>query len=242
MADGTWTSAQVGASVFAAGTVEPGPNIRGGRVPFFSGRMRDMATRWRYGNLIANTFSTLSPTGTAPTSPPSVDAGYSGGGMFSSLDWRRHLHEWEAATDNMITPQEESAAAVAAMRAFTPREQHHFLGNWDFYMTRCRAGGFHGVQALRGMTPWEANLPVQIRFIDALGITWPSVEYGSGNLDLRPMVRNAPQAGRDGVRGAFFQSIFERVCDDSTIVTAANDLALPAAERDRWIESERAIF
>jgi hypothetical protein len=242
MADGTWTSAQVGASVFAAGTVEPGPNIRGGRVPFFSGRMRDMATRWRYGNLIANTFSTLSPTGTAPTSPPSVDAGYSGGGMFSSLDWRRHLHEWEAATDNMITPQEESAAAVAAMRAFTPREQHHFLGNWDFYMTRCRAGGFHGVQALRGMTPWEANLPVQIRFIDALGITWPSVEYGSGNLDLRPMVRNASQAGRDGVRGAFFQSIFERVCDDSTIVTAANDLALPAAERDRWIESERAIF
>ena len=90
--------------MFAAGSVESGPNIRGGRVPFFSGRMRDMATRWRYGNQIANTFSTITPCGTAPMSPPSVDATYSGGGMFSSLDWKRHLHEWEAATDNLIIP------------------------------------------------------------------------------------------------------------------------------------------
>ena len=74
MADGTWTSAQIGAAMFAAGTVEPGPNIRGGRVPFFSGRMRDMATRWRYGNQIATTFSTLSPAGAAPASPPGVGA------------------------------------------------------------------------------------------------------------------------------------------------------------------------
>ena len=242
MASGTWTSAQFGASVFEAGSVQSGPNIRGGRVPFFSGTMRDMATRWRYGNLIANTFSTLSPAGTAPTSPPSVGAGYSGGGVFASLDWKRHLHEWEAATDNLITPQEEADAAIAAMRAFTPREQHHFLGNWDFYMTRCRAGGFRGFKALRGMSSWEANLPVQIRFIDALGINWPDVDYGSGINDLRPMVRNAPQTGRDGVRGAFFQSIFERVCNDSTIVTAVNDLGLPAPERARWIESETAIF
>ena len=162
--------------------------------------------------------------------------------MFASLDWRRHLHEWEAATDNLITPQEEADAAIAAMRAFTPREQHHFLANWDFYMSRCRAGGFWGFQALRGMTPWVANLPVQIRFIDALGITWPDVDYGSGLNDLRPMVRNASQPGRDGVRGPFFQTIFERVCNDSTIETAANDLGLPPAERARWIESERALF
>ena len=144
MADGTWTSAQFGAAVFAAGSVEAGPNIRGGRVPFFTGRMRDMATRWRYGNQIANTFSTITPSGTAPASPPSVDASYSGGGMFASLDWKRHLHEWEAATDNLITPPAESDAAIAAMRAFSPREQHHFLANWDFYMARCRAGGFGG--------------------------------------------------------------------------------------------------
>ena len=242
MADGTWTSAQVGASVFAAGTVQAGPNIRGGRVPFFSGRMRDMPNRWRYGNVIANTFSTLTPAGTAPSSPPPVAAGYSGGSMFRSLDWKRHLHEWEAATDNQITPQEEADAAIAAMRAFTPREQHHFLGNWDFYMSHCRTGGFRGFQALRGMTPWVANLPVQIRFIDALGITWPDVDYGSGNNDLRPMVRNAPQSGRDGVRGTFFQTIFERVCDDSTIVTAVDDLGVTEPERGRWIESERAIF
>lgn len=242
MASGTWTSAQLGASVFAAGTVQAGPNIRGGRVPFFPGTMRDMATRWRYGNQIANTFSTLTPAGTAPGSPPSVGAGYSGGSTFASLDWKRHLHEWEAATDNLITPPEEDDAAIAAMRAFTPREQHHFLGNWDLYMSRCRAGGFRGFQALRGMTPWVANLPIQIRFIDALGISWPDAEYGSGRNDLRPMVRNAPQTGRDGVRGPFFQSIFERVCDDTTIVTAADDLGLPTAERSRWIESERAIF
>ena len=243
MADGTWTSAQMGASMFAAGSVEAGPNIRAGRVPFFTGRMRDMATRWRYGNLIANTFSTLTPSGSAPSSPPSVGASYSGGGMFSSLDWRRHLHEWEAATDNLITPPSESDAAIAAMRAFTPREQHHFLGNWDFYMNRCRANNFSGWEALRGMRPWVANLPVQIRFIDALGINWQSLDYGSGgDSDLRPMIQNAPQPGRDAVRGAFFQSIFERVCDDTTIETAANDLGLTGAERTRWIDSERALF
>ena len=243
MADGTWTSAQMGASVFAAGSVEAGPNIRAGRVPFFTGRMRDMATRWRYGNLIANTFSTITPTGSAPSSPPSVGASYSGGGMFATLDWRRHLHEWEAATDNLITPPAESDAAIAAMRAFTAREQHHFLGNWDFYMTRCRSGGFSGWEALRGMRPWVANLPVQIRFIDALGMNWQSLDYGSGgDNDLRPMIQNAPRAGRDAVRGAFFQSIFERVCDDTTIETAANDLGLTGAERTRWIDSERALF
>ena len=56
------------------------------------------------------------------------------------------------------------------------------------------------------------------------------------------MVRNAPPAGRDAVRGAFFQTIFERVCDDTTIVTAVNDLGIPEPERSRWIDSERAIF
>jgi hypothetical protein len=56
------------------------------------------------------------------------------------------------------------------------------------------------------------------------------------------MILSAPRAGRDGVRGSFFQTIFERVCDDSTIVTAVNDLGMTGAERDRWIESERAIF
>ena len=243
MADGTWTSAQFGASVFAAGSVQPGPNIRGGRVPFFTGRMRDMATRWRYGNQIASTFSTITPTGSAPASPPSVGSSYSGGGMFASLDWRRHLHEWEAATDNLITPPAESNAAIAAMRAFTPREQHHFLGNWDFYLTRCRAGGFSDWEALRGMRPWVANLPIQIRFLDALGMNWQGLDYGSGtDNDLRPMIQNAPQTGRDRVRGPFFQSIFERVCDDATIVTAADDLGLAGTERNRWIESERAIF
>jgi hypothetical protein len=242
MADGTWTSARAGASVFAAGTVQPGPNIRGGRVPFFTGRMRDMANRWNYGMLIANTFSELTPSGAAATAPPTVGAAYSGGSMFAGLDWKRHLHEWEAATDNQITPQEEADAAVSAMRAFSTREQHHFLANWDFYMNRCRQGGFRGFQALRGMTPWDANLPVQIRFIDALGITWPDVDYGSGINDLRPMVRNAPQPGRDGVRGSFFQTIFERVCNDTTIETAVNDLGMTGAERTRWIESERAIF
>ena len=159
MADGTWRRHAPGASVFAAGTVESGPNIRGGRVPFFTGTMRDMATRWRYGNQIDNTFSTITPSGTAPTSPPSVGAAYSGGGMFASLDWRRHLHEWEAATDNLITPPSESNAAIAAMRAFTPREQHHFLGNWDFYMARCprgrvlRLGSDPGDEALGGEPP-----------------------------------------------------------------------------------------
>jgi hypothetical protein len=242
MASGTWTSAEYGARVFEAGSVQPGTNIRGGRVPFFTGSMRDMATRWRYGNTIANTFSTITPAGTAPTSPPSVGSSYSGGGMFRSLDWKRHLHEWEAAVDNEIRPQEEIDAAIAAMRSFSVREQHHFLANWDFYMARCRAGGFRGFQALRGMTPWEANLPVQIRFIDALGIGWPDVDYGSGHNNLRPMVRNASPAGRDGVRGAFFQTIFERVCDDSTIVTAVNDLGLTEPERSRWIESEQSVF
>ena len=242
MADGTWTSAQAGAAVFAAGSVESGPNIRGGRVPFFSGRMRDMATRWRYGNQIANTFSTITPSGTAPISPPSVGAAYSGGGMFASLDWKRHLHEWEAATDNLIIPSEESDAAIAAMRAFSVREQHHFLGNWDFYRARCRAGAFSGWKALQGMSTWSANLPVQIRFIDALGIDWPGVEYGSGNNNLRPMVTNASPAGRDGVRGSFFQTIFERVCNDTTIVTAVNDLGIPEPERSRWISSEQSFL
>ena len=242
MASGTWTSAQFGASVFSAGTVEPGPNINGGRVPFFPGTMRDMATRWRYGNLIANTFSTITPSGTAATGPPTVGAAYSSGSMFASLDWRRHIHEWEAATDNFITPQEEADAALAAMRAFTVREQHYFLGNWDLFLSRCRAGGFSGWKALRGMATWTANLPVQIRFIDALGIGWGDVDYGSGTNDLRPMVLSAPRAGRDAVRGSFFQTIFERVCDDATIVTAVNDLGMTGAERDRWIESEQAIF
>ena len=242
MADGTWTSAQMGASVFAAGSVEAGPNIRAGRVPFFTGTMRDMATRWRYGNQIANTFSTITPTGSAPASPPPVGPSYSGGGMFATLDWRRHLHEWEAATDNLITPPSESDAAIAAMRAFTAREQHHFLGNWDFYLNRCRTNNFLGLKALQGMSTWVANLPVQIRFIDAVGIPWGAVDYGSGSDDLRPMVRSAPQPGRDAVRGAFFQSIFEQVCDNTTIETAANDLGLTGAERTRWIDSERALF
>jgi hypothetical protein len=56
------------------------------------------------------------------------------------------------------------------------------------------------------------------------------------------MIRSAPQAGRDGVRGRFFQTIFERVCDDTTIETAVNDLGMTNPERSRWIESERAIF
>ena len=56
------------------------------------------------------------------------------------------------------------------------------------------------------------------------------------------MIQNATPAGRDLVRGSFFQSIFERVCDDATIVTAAADLRLPEPERSRWIASEQAIF
>ena len=163
--------------------------------------------------------------------------------MFASLDWRRHLHEWEAATDNVITPPAEADAAIAAMRAFTPREQHHFLGNWDFYLNRCRAGNFLGPRRrFRACRRGWRTCRCRSGSSTQLGIAWGSVDYGSGTDDLRPMVRSAPQPGRDAVRGAFFQSIFEQVCDNATIETAANDLGLTGAERTRWIESERALI
>ena len=182
MADGTWTSAQFGAAVFAARRWGPGPNIRGGRVPFFTGRMRDMATRWRYGNQIANTFSTITPSGTAPVTPPSVNTSYSGGGMFASLDWKRHLHEWEAATDNQITPLAKSNAAIAAMRAFSPREQRHLhLRQLELFTWPAATRAGSGARTrLRGMMPWVANLPVQIRFISALRIASANLSYGDG--------------------------------------------------------------
>ena len=63
-----------------------------------------------------------------------------------------------------------------------------------------------------------------------------------GDNNLRPMVTNAPPTGRDGVRGSFFQTIFERVCNDTTIVTAVNDLGIPEPERSRWIASEQSFL
>jgi hypothetical protein len=241
MATGTWRSARVGAAVASSATVAPGPNIRGGTVPWFSGTMRDMATRWRYGNLIANTFSTITPSGTVATGPPTVSAAYSSGSLFGALDWRRHLHAFEAATDNAIWTTGEEQAAIDAMRSFTVREQHHFLGNWDFYRTRILTTLFGAPDTLQGMTPWSANLPVQIRFLDALDMSWQSsVDYGSGTSDLRPMVRNASPAGRAAVRGSFFQDIFVKVCTDSTIIDAVNDLGIADPERQRWIDDERS--
>lgn len=239
MATGTWTSARLGARFATSATVAGGPNIRGGTVPWFSGTMRDMATRWRYGNLIATTFSTITPAGTAPTGPPAVSAGYSNGSLFSSFDWRRHLHEFEAATDNSNWTNGESDAAINAMKNFTEREQHHFLGNWDFYRSRIRATNFGALNTMAGMTPWTANLPIQIRFLDALGMPWrESVDYGSGSFNMRPMVRNASAAGKAAVRGPFFQDIFVKVCTDSTITDAVNDLGITNPERQRWIDDE----
>jgi len=239
MATGTWTSARVGAAVASSATVAPGPNIRGGTVPWFSGTMRDMATRWRYGNLIANTFSTLTPSGHAPTGPPAVSAAYSSGSLFGTLDWRRHLHEFEAATDNSLWTNDESRAAINAMQSFSVREQHHFLGNWDFYRSRIRTTHFSALSTMEGMTLWTANLPVQIRFLDALDMPWRgSVDYGSGSFDMRPMVRNASPPGRAAVRGSFFQDIFVKVCTDSTIIDAVNDLGIANPERQRWIDDE----
>ena len=239
MATGTWTSARVGARFASSATVAGGPNIRGGPVPWFTGTMRDMATRWRYGNLIANTFSTLTPSGTAATGPPTVATGYSSGSMFATLDWRRHIHEFEAATDNTNWTNDESQAALNAMHSFTEREQHYFLGNWDFYRSRCLSTHFGPLSVMDGMTPWTANLPIQIRFLDALGMPWrDSVDYGSGHFNMRPMVRNASPAGKAGVRGSFFQDIFVKVCNDSTIVDAVNDLGIANPERQRWIDDE----
>lgn len=238
MATGTWTSAKVGAQFAASANVASGPNISGGPVPWFMGTMTSMAARWNYGNRIANTFSTITPAGTAPTAPPSVSAGYSGTSIFSGLDWRRNLHAFEAATDNTISDVAERNAAVAAMQAFSVREQHHFLGNWDFYRARCRST-MTADAVFEGMTNWSANLPIQIRFIDSLGMQWRgSVDYDSGIHNLRTMVQAATNAGRAAVRGSFFQDIFVQACNDTTIVTAVNDLGISNPERQRWIDDE----
>lgn len=240
MATGTWVSARAGATFASSATVTPGTNIRGGTVPWFSGTMRTMATRWHYGNRIANTFSTITPAGTAPTSPPGVAAGYSDGSMFRGFDWRRNLHVFEAATDGGGMSPEERTAAINAMTAFSEREQHHFLGNWEYYLDRCRTS-LGAYAAFDGMVGWTANLPVQIRFLDALGMLWRDhVDYGSGAKNLRAMVqaRTADNRGRDAVRGPFFQDIFVKVCNDTTIYTAVSDLGLTNPERQRWIDDE----
>jgi hypothetical protein len=127
------------------------------------------------------------------------------------------------------------------MQSFTEREQHYFLGNWDFYRSRILATHFGVLSTMEGMTPWTANLPIQIRFLDALGMPWrESVDYGSGSFDMRPMVRNASSAGKAAVRGSFFQDVFVKVCTDSTIIDAVNDLGIPNPERQRWIDDERS--
>jgi hypothetical protein len=67
---------------------------------------------------------------------------------------------------------------------------------------------------------------------------WRDREYS----EIAPIIRAFPLADRTALHTAYWKQVFIWVCDDNTILDAANDLGLPPALRQQWIDEERSWF
>jgi hypothetical protein len=87
---------------------------------------------------------------------------------------------------------------------------------------------------------WRINLESQMLFLgNYLGNTaggWRSLEYEQ----IAPIIRNFDLPQRKQLHTPDWQRIFTLVCDDKSIVDAAQDLGLPKSLEGRWIEEERS--
>jgi hypothetical protein len=229
---------QAGALFSDADEVKAGTNIKAGDVPYFdkSGNLQDVAQRFAYGMKLAGTFSTITPSGTAATGPPTPDAGYFDGSALRRVDTRRNLHFLDAIIDTSVSPPEQEQM-VKRMALFTDSEKRTFLRD---YAGRLATAGVFPYRLLEGLAPWGFDLEAQLDFVDRFlkkkSFPWVDIKYSM----VRPMITNSPKEQRQKIRGARWKKIFIDVCDDDDIGQAVDDLGMEGSERSAWISEEKS--
>jgi hypothetical protein len=90
---------------------------------------------------------------------------------------------------------------------------------------------------------WRISLQAQMNFLSGYiggeyNGPWRDMEYKT----LAPIIRPFSQPEKNKLHTPSWQRIFGLVCDDETIVDAANDLGLREPLRSEWINEERELF
>ena len=213
-------------------------NIAGGDVPYFpdTGDLLDVSQRFDYGMTLASTFSTITPSGKAASSPPAPDASYTDGSALRRVDTRRNLHFLDAIIDTTVTPAEQEQA-VKRMALFTDKEKGIFLRD---YVTRIAKSGMYPYRLIEGLAPWGYDLQWQLEFVDLVlkkqGSGWVNINYKW----VQPMIELSPRSQRLKIRGAKWKKVFLDICDDDDIGRAADDLRLDDSEREEWVSEEKS--
>jgi len=93
------------------------------------------------------------------------------------------------------------------------------------------------------LSTWRVSLIGQMRFLSGYiggdnDGPWYDLEYSR----VAPIIQPFSQTEKNALHTPFWKRIFLLICDDSTIVDAANDLGLPPALRTQWIDEEQSIF
>jgi hypothetical protein len=238
IAKGDWLT-KAGATISSASSVKEGTNIAKGDVPYFpkAGNLMDVAQRYAYGMKLAGQFSTITPAGTLPATPPPPDAGYLDGSELRKVDTKHNLHFLDAIIDSNVTPDEQEAA-VKRLALFTPFEQQIFLSS---YADRVARSGMYTRNLLVALTPWTFDLEAQLSFVDQVMKkqgSWVDTKYSQ----VKKMITNASPASRKKIKGARWKKIFIDICDDDDIDEAVADLGLDEPERKQWVDAEKSIF
>lgn len=239
IAKGDWAT-QLGSAFSSADTVAPGTNIAGGDVPYFeqSGDLQDVSQRFAYGMKLASQFSTLRPSGTAPSAALTPEAAYLDGSALRAVDTRRNLHFVDAIIDSTMSPDEQEQL-VHRLALLTTPERSRFLSG---YADRVARAGIFPYRLLEGLSVWDHDLEAQLSFVDDVlkkkGYSWVDIEYAW----VKPMIRRASTAKRKKIRGSRWKTIFIDICDDDDIDAAVADLELGEEERREWVAEEKSIF
>ncbi len=234
------------ASIMAP-TVPSGPHVRGGDIPGFTGAaLTSIDDRWRYGMDLGNRFT---PGGSgfnpATDTRPTPSASYSRGAELARVRTRPNLHRLDAALDGGAWGASWLQAEVESiLRRLAGSELEEFIRD------RRPDGGRYSARLpiprttmFSLLATWRVSLEGQMNFLSGFirgdsGGPWRDLHYSQ----LAPIIQPFSQAEKNRLHTPEWKRIFIRVCDDSTIEDAVNDLGLREPLRSQWITEERSWF
>lgn len=204
----------------------------------FDGDLLSASQRWRYGMTLAAGASNLTVDGRIPVRMPTPAHEYLDGTALKNVDTHPRLHMFDALIEGANRATTSSRIANL-MQTFTLFEQRAFLSDHRFRVM-ARKAGMPWAELRRGVAAFTVDLRAQLELLDTFpGQNWHSLTSYS---DIRPMIIEAPHDQKSLVRGDRWRNVFAAVCDDTTILTAVDDLGIENSERKEWINTRRRLL
>jgi transglutaminase-like putative cysteine protease len=151
------------------------------------------------------------------------------GADVSRLPIRRSLHDLDERLDMFDVPEEQVISLLAGL---TPPEKATVLSTPRY--RELIAGALNTSEMVRAVNNLGPELAVKLEWVEAAAGSASSIDYG----EIRSLITSAPQVQRDALNTGRWKTFFVDVCDNSTIITAVNDLRFGLVTKLEWVEEE----